>query len=58
MFKEQTLISFFKKKNLTIETEIIKSDKLIDFDDYFKAYDFLYENGNQLQVSSVNNRNG
>lgn len=32
------LTGFFQKRNVSIETNIIKSDKLIDFDKYFSSF--------------------
>jgi ubiquinone/menaquinone biosynthesis C-methylase UbiE len=34
-----SLIQYFKRQKISIETQIIKSDRLIDFDEYFDHFD-------------------
>ena len=38
-----SLIQYFKRKKIPIETQIIKSDRLIDFDEYFDHFDVFAE---------------
>jgi ubiquinone/menaquinone biosynthesis C-methylase UbiE len=38
-----SLIQYFKRKKISIETQIIKSDRLIVFDDYFNNFDVFAE---------------
>jgi len=33
------LIDYFRKKNMSIESEIIESEKLVDFDQFFSSFD-------------------
>jgi SAM-dependent methyltransferase len=33
-----SLIAYFKRRNMKIETEIIKSDELVDFDQFFNSF--------------------
>ncbi|MGB2698057.1 MAG: class I SAM-dependent methyltransferase [Candidatus Zixiibacteriota bacterium] len=38
-----SLIQYFKRKKIPIETRIIKSERLIDFDEYFDHFDVFAE---------------
>ncbi len=38
-----SLTQYFKRKKISIETQIIKSDRLIDFDEYFNHFDVFAE---------------
>jgi len=38
-----SLVRYFKSKKISVERQIIKSDKLIDFDDYFGSFDVFAE---------------
>jgi len=38
-----SLIQYFRRKKIPIETQIVRSDKIIDFDEYFRSFDVFAE---------------
>ena len=39
--KPESLVQYFRTKGITIETEVEKSDELIDFDEFFSAFGYF-----------------
>lgn len=44
-----TLIEYFRKKEMPVESEVIKSDKLVDFDHFFNSFDEFAEKSNRKE---------
>ena len=43
------LIDYFRKKNMSIESEIIESEKLVDFDQFFSSFDDFAEKSSRKE---------
>lgn len=44
-----SLIDYFRRRNLPIQSEIVRSDKLVDFDQFFSSFGDFAEKSNRRQ---------